>query len=149
MGEEDTAELMKKLRELLGAQKVGVLATEYEGQPYASLVAFAATPDLGSLLFATERSTRKFMNMSVNPKATLLVDNRTEGLSDVNSALAAAAMGKTEEVRGKDWGELSKTYLAKNPDFSGFLESAALMRLRVDNYIVVHGLREITVVEVP
>jgi general stress protein 26 len=147
MGEESTVELMKKVRELLGAQKVGVLATEYEGQPYASLVAFAATPDLGSLLFATERSTRKYMNMSVNPKATLLVDNRNEGLADVDAALAAAAMGKVEEARGKDWGELSEIYLEKNPDFSGFLESAALMRLQVDNYIVVRGLRSITVVE--
>jgi nitroimidazol reductase NimA-like FMN-containing flavoprotein (pyridoxamine 5'-phosphate oxidase superfamily) len=137
----------EKLKELLAGEQVGVLSTEYEGQPYASLIAYASTADLKNILFSTERSTRKYMNMSVNPKAAILIDNRTNKIEDIDKATAVTAMGVVEEVRGEEWENLSEVYLSKHPEFAGFLESAALMRLRVENYIMVKGLKRITVID--
>ncbi len=137
---------LEDVKKLLSSQQVGALSTEYEGQPYASLIAYATSEDLKSILFATERSTRKYMNMSVNPKAAVLVDNRAKRM-DVDAAMAVTAMGSVEEVKGEDWKNLSETYLSKQPAFAGFLESAALMRLRVENYVVVKGLKRIDVID--
>ena len=58
-------------------RRLAVLATQHEGKPYASLVAFAATDDLKTIIFATTRSTRKFVYLSSNPAVALLIDNRT------------------------------------------------------------------------
>jgi nitroimidazol reductase NimA-like FMN-containing flavoprotein (pyridoxamine 5'-phosphate oxidase superfamily) len=137
----------EKLEELLTGQQVGVLSTEYEGQPYASLIAYTATADLKSILFSTERSTRKYMNMSVNSKAAILVDNRTNKIKDIDKAMAVTAMGAVEEVGGEERKNLSEAYLSKHPEFADFLQSAALMRLRVENYVVVKGLKRITVID--
>jgi nitroimidazol reductase NimA-like FMN-containing flavoprotein (pyridoxamine 5'-phosphate oxidase superfamily) len=136
-----------EIRGLLTGQPVGVLSTEYEGQPYASLVAYTATADLKTILFATERSTRKYMNMSVNPKVAILVDNRTNKIVDIDKAIAVTAMGAVEEAKDDERKTLSGIYLMKHPEFAGFLQSAALMKLRVENYIIVKGLKRITVID--
>jgi hypothetical protein len=44
--------------------------------PHASLVAFAASPDLRRLVFTTARATRKFRNLAASGTAALLIDNR-------------------------------------------------------------------------
>jgi len=55
------------LRELFVSQRLAVLAThDDDGQPYASLMAFAATDDLKYLLVVTGRPTRKYANLSAD-----------------------------------------------------------------------------------
>jgi nitroimidazol reductase NimA-like FMN-containing flavoprotein (pyridoxamine 5'-phosphate oxidase superfamily) len=55
------------LRALLESQRFAVLATEDQGQPFASLMAFAATDDLRHMVILTERTTRKYANLKSNP----------------------------------------------------------------------------------
>jgi hypothetical protein len=45
--------MRKDLQELFITQPLAVLSTQSEGQPYASLVAFATSEDLKALFFAT------------------------------------------------------------------------------------------------
>ena len=68
--------LRREIKALLSEQRLGVLSTHYEGQPYASLVAFVASSDLGNLFFATPRATRKYRNLSHDDRASFLIDNR-------------------------------------------------------------------------
>ncbi|MBN2014732.1 MAG: pyridoxamine 5'-phosphate oxidase family protein [Candidatus Altiarchaeota archaeon] len=143
-------DIKNRINEVLTEQKLGVLSTEYEGQPYASLVAFASTPDLRSLLFATDRVTRKYQNISVNPMVALLVDNRSNNSSDFSKAVAVTASGRAIEVSEKDR-ELSNGFLLKHPALSGFLSNSAtaLMKIDVENYVVVEGLKKVSVTEIP
>jgi hypothetical protein len=55
---EEIAEVWTIVRELLESQRLAVLSTQGQVQPYSNLVAFAATPDLKYLIFATARATR-------------------------------------------------------------------------------------------
>lgn len=68
-----TMELVDLVKELLRSQRVGVLATHRDQRPYASLVAFAHTPDLRHLLFATTRATRKSANITADPRVAMLI----------------------------------------------------------------------------
>lgn len=70
-------EVRRAVRKLLASQPLAVLGSADGDQPYASLVAYAPSPDLKSLLFATGRFTRKYENLRGNRKAALLVDTRT------------------------------------------------------------------------
>ena len=45
----------ERLRELDALQRHAVLATEGDGKPYTSLVAFALSPDGAALLFPTSK----------------------------------------------------------------------------------------------
>jgi len=87
---------MQQLKTLLARQRLAVLATHWSGQPYSSLVSFAATADLKDILFATTRATRKYPNLSADARVALLIDNRSNKESDIQKAVAVTATGNAE-----------------------------------------------------
>jgi len=127
------------LNELFTSQKLAVLGTHQGGQPYGSLVAFAATSDLKNLVFATTRATRKFANLRSDPRVSMVLDNRSNRVADFRKAVAATALGRAREVRGKERENLAEMYLAKHPHLKEFVGSptCALVKMRVEVYYVV------------
>ncbi|MEI6153894.1 MAG: pyridoxamine 5'-phosphate oxidase family protein, partial [Deltaproteobacteria bacterium] len=66
----------ERLNELNRTEFFAVLATDSNGHPYTSLVAYAITPDLKKVLFATPKGTRKYKNILNSEHVALLIDNR-------------------------------------------------------------------------
>jgi nitroimidazol reductase NimA-like FMN-containing flavoprotein (pyridoxamine 5'-phosphate oxidase superfamily) len=143
-------ELTTRLRELFRTQGLAVLSTHGEGGPYASLVGFAATEDLKSLLFATSRSTRKYANLMGESHAAMLVDSRSNQDSDFHNAIAVTATGRTEEVTAAERDALLKTYLDKHPHLTEFVSAptCALLHLAVDTYYVVERFQHVVEIHV-
>ena len=132
------SEAKELIRQIVESQRFAVLATQFEGQPYSNLVAFAEAEDLRSLLFVTSRNTRKYSNTLASKKVAVLVDSRTNQASDLNNAIAITALGTIEEVAADNKDYLSGIYLSKHPQLKEFLykPSNALMRIAVTDYIV-------------
>ena len=86
----DLPKIKNDLIKLLRAQSLAVLSTQQEGQPYASLVAFASNDDLTRLYFATTRSTRKFANIMKDSRVAMLIDNRSNNPADFQQAVCGA-----------------------------------------------------------
>lgn len=126
------------LRDIFASQKVAVLATSAEGQPYGSLVAFAVTGDLGQLLFATARSTRKYTNLLGDPRVTLVVDNRGELRSGLSNALAVTAVGKAVELTGGTKEQAVEVFVSRHPYLADFVGSRdiALFAAEVEYYVI-------------
>ena len=144
---EDSGEIKGTLKELFSSQKLAVLSTQSEGQPYASLVSFVATDDLKYLLFATGRATRKYANLTADSRAALLVDSRSNRDSDLHRAIAVTATGIVDEVQGPDRDRLVGLYLAKHPYLDEFVNSPsnALLRLKVETYVMVSRFQNVIV----
>jgi len=130
---------MEILREMLENQLLGVLGTHHDGEPYTSLVGFAAASDLKHLLFATGRATRKHANLVADARASMLVDTRTNRPADFTEASAATAVGVVEEVSDSEQPEFDRIFLAKHPHLESFVRSPSCvrLRLRVSVYMVV------------
>ncbi len=139
------SEMRKALKDLFNAQHLGVLATQGGGQPYSSLVAFAATDDLKYLVFATTRATRKYANLSSESRVAMLIDNRSNQDSDFHNAMAVTAMGTAEEVKDSEKDQLLKSYLTKHPYLEGFVTAptCALLKVRVDKYYLVSRFQNV------
>jgi len=135
------------LRRLFATQRLAVLATrEEDGQPYANLMAFAASDDLSILLLVTGRATRKYANLREEPRVALLIDNRSHEASDVQEAMAVTVLGDAQEVSGAERNRLLQTYLAKHPHLEDFAASpsCALFRVDVRSYYLVRRFQEVT-----
>lgn len=141
------ADLEARVGDLLNTQGLAVLSTQGEGQPYSSLVAFAATPGLHELLFATTRKTRKYHNLTTEPRVSLLVDNRSNREADFHQAMAATAVGRAEEVEDASLTDLRRIYLARHPYLEDFLAAptCALIRVRIDAYYVVERFQDVRI----
>lgn len=133
------------LRELCSGQMLAVLATESARKPYANLVAIAVTSDLREFYFATQRSTRKWANLTGNHHVALLIDNRTNQVVDFTRAAAATVLGIAEELTGKDLEEGLKLYLARHPHLAGFVRSpnCALFKVRVEKVYLVNRFQNV------
>ena len=142
---EKTAQLKEFLKDLFSSQRLAVLATQSRKQPYGNLVAFMATNDLKHLLFATTRATRKYANISSNPRIAMVVDNRSNREADFHQAAAVTATGVVKEIEGPEKNRFQKLYLAKHPYLKEFVSSptCALLRMDVETYYVVRQFQNV------
>jgi len=142
--------LNRLLRDLFSSQPLAVLATQCNGQPYGNLVAFAATEDLKVLLFATARGTRKFANITMDPRVAMVMDSRTNQKADFQRAVAVTATGIAEEVASTERDHLIKLYLLKHPHLKKFVKSpnSTLLRVKVDTYYVVKRFQNVIVLPI-
>jgi nitroimidazol reductase NimA-like FMN-containing flavoprotein (pyridoxamine 5'-phosphate oxidase superfamily) len=134
----DPSDLRRTLKEVLATQRFGVLATQGQGQPYGSLVAFTGTDDLKQLIFATSRDTRKFSNLVSEPRVALVIDSRSNSDSELRNAVAVTALGPAHEAVGDERERLAGIYLAKHPGLAGFIGSPgmAVCAVEVDDYVI-------------
>ncbi len=132
--------VQRTLRDLTESQRFAVLSTHTSGQPYASLVAFAVGKDLGTLLFATTRATRKYANLSADHRVALLIDSRSNSATDVSNAVAATATGVCHELGGDEYAAALALYLQKHPHLESFVTAptCALLQVDVGTYYVVN-----------
>lgn len=140
-----TPGVLTLIRSLLSGQRLAVVATHTGGQPYANLVAFAASEDLKNLFFATARSTRKFENLSADCRVALLIDSRQNREGDFHEAVAVTAMGSAGEAVGAEKAQAIERYLAKHPYLEDFVcaPTCALFKVNVDKYVLVRNFQNV------
>ena len=142
---EKASQLKEFLKDLFASQRLAVLATQSKRQPYGNLVAFTATHDLKHLLFATARATRKYANISGNPRIAMVIDNRSNREADFHQAAAVTATGVVKEVEGSEKEALLKLYLSGHPYLRDFVSSptCALLKMQVETYYVVRQFQNV------
>lgn len=137
--------LRATIRQLLASQNLAVLSTHHDGQPYASLVAFAAADELKQMVFATARTTRKFSNLQADPRVAMLIDSRTNQPCDFHQAIAVTATGRAAELSGAEKERHATLYLAKHPHLEDFLRAptCALIKIQVQCYYLVSRFQNV------
>ena len=133
------------LRALLESQRFAVLATDDHGQPFASLMAFAATEDLRHLVVLTERATRKYANLQSNPRVALLIDDRENKGSDTEDSVVVTAIGEAQELDPKAGAPLLELFLARHPYLAAFAASptCAIVRVTLSSYQLVSRFQQV------
>ncbi|MEJ2104915.1 MAG: pyridoxamine 5'-phosphate oxidase family protein [Ignavibacteriaceae bacterium] len=116
--------VFKRLRELDRNQLHAILATESDGQPYTSMIAYALAPDKKGIIFFTPRKTQKYKNILKNNRVSLLIDTRSNTEKDYMSAESLTVLGNAIPVRkGRRWSELAGTLIQKHPALKTIINS--------------------------
>lgn len=137
------------VRQLLREQRLCALSTDDQGNPYLSLVAFAAGDDIDFVLFATSRTSRKYGNLTAQSRVALLVDSRSNRDSDFEEAAAVTILGNAEELKEESRDPMAAIYLRKHPYLEDFLSSpdCALFKVTVEKCLLVTHFQNVTEVE--
>jgi nitroimidazol reductase NimA-like FMN-containing flavoprotein (pyridoxamine 5'-phosphate oxidase superfamily) len=142
----DTGPLQQKIEQLVKSQPYAVLCTQGEGQPYGSLVAFAFSDDLTSVVFATTVATRKYKLLLECDRVALLVDNRPDHVDDMMQVEAITVTGRAEEVKTEThFDRCAGLLLARHPYLKSFVESesSAVFEIRVNRILHVTRFQEV------
>ena len=142
---EPTQEIQNRLRDLCTSQKLAVVSTQSDGQPYASLVAFVASDDLRHIYFVTARTTRKFANLMKEHRVAVLINSSTNEESDFHKAISITVTGTAEEIRNLEREKILKLYLSKHPYLEDFANSpsCALMQVETQSFYMVQNFQNV------
>jgi len=144
-------ELRTRIKLVLASQLYGVLSTQgEEGLPHASIIAFASADDLGSIVFATPKNTRKHRNMLARAGVAFFVDDRRENREELMQVVGIEATGQAVELAGEEKQAYRSILVAKHPQMAGFVDSpgSALVRIAVKAYDVVDHFQHVLVLPV-
>lgn len=141
------ANVAERLKFINSTQRHAVLATAPNDQPYTSLVAFAMTPDMTSLVFATPRKTAKYRNILRNRKVALLVDTRSNTVASYVKSEAITIIGTAMPLRrGKIREALSGILIKKHPALRRFVqeETTAIIVVKAEKCFHTGSFQEVT-----
>jgi len=139
--------MLAKLENILRENTLCVLCTVANGNPYCSLMTYVLMDDFSILYLVSTWESRKYQNLLVNPRASVLVDTRQHrGTSSAENIVSVTFEGlfqpladseapKIKANLAKEHGEL--TEILNNPDcvvFAIQLKSFLLLDGPVDSY---------------
>ena len=135
----------REIKDLLEKQPLAVLATQGDGQPYTSLMAYAFTEDLRFLVVATAMSTRKHKNIMGESRVALLVDDRSNNGEDFQNAAALTIVGEAFKVGLDERDYYCGLYLKRHPSLETFLASPSTVffKINVHNYLMVSRFEDV------
>jgi hypothetical protein len=134
------------IRALLHDQPYAVLCTQSRCEPHGSLIAFAITEDLRTLVFATPVATRKYRCLLECDRVAVVVDNRSTTTVNVMGIEAATALGQASSLAvGADFDRLAALLIQRHPPLADFVraESSALFRVQVTEYLYVSRFQNV------
>ncbi len=100
---QEPGEIQDTIRRVLERNRLAVLATQHNGQPHASLIAFTPLEGLQFLAFATYRHTLKYKNIQDNPQVAILIEDREgDATRRADQKLVITALGEAIKTPAED-----------------------------------------------
>jgi len=145
MNPKDETSIREAVKRLFAKQRLACLATSKSEKPHTSLVAFAATADLKAILFATTKSSRKYDYLKANERVSMLVDDRTNRITDFKGGTAITVIGRAKELDAHGENIHLKLYIEQHPYMEEFVESkdSSLFMVKVETYRVVTRFQQV------
>lgn len=146
----NTIEALKQIKRLFRSQSFAVLSTQQNGQPYANLVAFTSDDDLKQIIFLTPNNTRKYENLTKNPKVAVLVNDTRNEADDINRAICVTATGTAQIIPDQSREKLLRLFLLEHPHLSGFADApeTVLVCIRIDTFFMVNDFQNVKKIQV-
>ncbi|MBS3758979.1 MAG: pyridoxamine 5'-phosphate oxidase family protein [Desulfobacterales bacterium] len=130
--------MREDIKELIRKRRHCVLATALNNEPYCSLMAYTTNADCTHIFMVTYRSTRKFKNLTDNPRVSLLIDSRNSA-----EARALTVQGEVKEIRADAEKKKIREFLLNiHPHMQNFLDhpDAAYISIKIKSLIFLNGL---------
>lgn len=142
---QEPGEIHDSIQRVLERNRLAVLATQRNGQPHTSLIAFTPLHGLRFIAFATYRGTLKYRSIREDGRVAILIEDREGDDSLSDRRLVLTAVGEAITTPEADRQAQMATHLARHPDLERFLSSpdCEFVRVAVHAYQVVGGVDDV------
>jgi hypothetical protein len=144
--QEADLDVPEEISKLVINQPFAVLATQGDGQPYASIISFACSSDLKNIVFSTPLNTRKYSLLSQSDKVALFVDDRSTVPPGVNKVSGVTITGKSKIINNSpEFSKWADLLVNKHSYLDSFVKSPsnALILVDVYRYFLVRRFQEV------
>jgi nitroimidazol reductase NimA-like FMN-containing flavoprotein (pyridoxamine 5'-phosphate oxidase superfamily) len=134
---------LDKMKDLLRAGDMCVLATCVEEKPHCSLMAYVTDEAVTRVYMVTLKRTRKYQNFLRNPRVSLLVDTRYEQPPRARKEVQALTVSGTYHplAEAGERQRIVQEMAAKHPHLETLLahEDAEPFAIRIDSFLLLDG----------
>lgn len=138
--------MLEKMKALVRQKDICVLATVSEDKPHCSLMAYVSDDSGVKIYMMTLKQTSKYKNLCKNPFASILIDNRDEGMETGRlNALALTIHGIFEDVNDeKKEQEIREKLLERHPHLIEFSENpdSEMICIKALSFLLLDGLTQ-------
>jgi heme iron utilization protein len=142
----DSHVVRAQIHALIEGQPFAVLCTRGGGQPYGSLIAYAAGDDLLAITFATPMDTHKYRLLDQCRQVALVIDSRSQHPDALMQVEAITVTGRAAQLQpGPEFDRWAGLLIARHPQLEAFVAapSSALFRIDVARYLYVTRFQEV------
>ena len=142
---QEPRKIQDTIRRVLERNRLAVLATQRDGQPHASIIAFTPLEGLRFLVFATYRDTLKYKSIREDRRVAILIEDRAGDARRSDRRPVITAVGEVIKTPAEDRQAHIATHLARHPDLERFLSSpdCEFVHVAVHSYQVVNDIDDV------
>jgi nitroimidazol reductase NimA-like FMN-containing flavoprotein (pyridoxamine 5'-phosphate oxidase superfamily) len=138
--------MIEKMKEIVKANDLCVLATVSEGKPHCSLMSYISDEEGQEVYLISHKETKKYSNLMENPPVSLLIDTREgeKGQRRVNiKALTISGEFQTIKDPGKK-NIIRAKFLKRHPHLADFLSDpgAEIFSIRIKSFQLLDGVKD-------
>lgn len=134
--------MLEKMKEIVRANGLCVLATVFEGIPHCSLMSYLADEEIGEIYLISSKQTRKYANLMTQPEVSLLIDTRSEGKSPI---LALTLRGRYHEIVDQEKkNALRARFLRRHPGVADLIqeEETDIFAIKISSWQLLEGVKD-------
>jgi general stress protein 26 len=138
--------MLKKMKELVKANDLCVLATVSEGRPHCSLMSYISDEEGHEIFLISHRTTKKYANLMENPTASLLIDTREEERGQRRIYVKALTVsGEFQTINDSvKKGQIREKFLKKHPHLIDLLNDpdAEIFSIKAKSFQLLDGVKD-------
>jgi nitroimidazol reductase NimA-like FMN-containing flavoprotein (pyridoxamine 5'-phosphate oxidase superfamily) len=136
--------MLDRMKALVKAKDICVLATVADDTPHCSLMAYATNDDANEVYMVTYRNTKKFRNLLANARVSLLIDTRDEDFGERRpNAQALTVTGQFQPITDERRRDSARTcLLERHPHLRTFTDhpDAEVFAIKLQSLQLLDGL---------
>jgi nitroimidazol reductase NimA-like FMN-containing flavoprotein (pyridoxamine 5'-phosphate oxidase superfamily) len=138
--------MLKKMKDMVKANDLCVLATVSEGKPHCSLMSYVSDEEGRKIYLISQKRTKKYFNLMKNPTVSLLIDTREEEKSQRRIDIRALTIsGEFETIRDTRERDLVRAkFSERHPHLIDFLNDpeTELFSIKVRSFQLLDGVKD-------
>lgn len=138
--------MLEEIKRLIKAKDICVLATVSDGAPHCSLMNYVTDDHCNEIYMATQKTTKKYKNITENKSVSILVDTREEHPGPHRTDVKAITVtGVFQEIRDDEKKSSVKSkLLERHPYMDEILdkEDSEIFCIKVASFLFLDGLTD-------
>lgn len=134
--------MLAKVATILRENTLGVLCTESNGNPHCSLMTYILMEDPNVLYMVSTLESRKYKNILVNPRVSILVDTRQNRDTAAAENIVSITFEGLFQPLTEPETQMVKTHLAQaHPELDAILKNpdCVIFGIRLKSFLLLDG----------
>jgi nitroimidazol reductase NimA-like FMN-containing flavoprotein (pyridoxamine 5'-phosphate oxidase superfamily) len=138
--------MLEKMKDIVKANDLCVLATVSEGKPHCSLMSYISDEEGHEVYLISHKQTKKYFNLMENPTVSLLIDTREEERGQRRIDIKALTIsGEFQTINDSSKKALIRgKFLKRHPHLTDFLNDpgAELFSIKIKSFQLLDGVKD-------